>query len=51
MLLMLINEYLAKTETLAIRSSSNQAEVRNSIILQKDSKPVGDPKASGCCTW
>ena len=48
---MLVNEYLAKTETLGIRSSSNQAEVRNSIILQKDSKPVDDPKASGCCTW
>ena len=46
---MLVNEYLAKQEVLAIPSSSNQAEVRNSIILQKDSNPVHDPKASGCC--
>ena len=46
---MLVNEYLAKPETLAIPSSSSQADVRNSIILRKDSKPVHDPKESACC--
>ena len=47
--IMLVNEYFAKQESQAIPFSSSQAEIRNSIILQKDNKPVNDPKASGCC--